>query len=79
MRFTISLLALLSIATPAAAITKQQAPAPRSGQRAAIVDPDERLDRLTDRQMKAARKGSYDRSSARSVMDFGTAASTGPR
>lgn len=65
-------LALLA-AAPAAAMTQQQAPAPSPG-RASIADPDAKLDRLASQSERASRLDRYDRSSARSVMDWGSRA-----
>lgn len=77
MRGTILKTALAALATlgaPALAVTKQQAPAP-GPERSSIADPDAERDRLAERTERASRRHSYDRTSARSVLDLGNRAS----
>lgn len=60
-------------ATPALAMSAQGVPAP--GQHTAVAnDPDQAAERVVDQFRGRASRSTYDRSSARSVMDFGTAA-----
>ena len=63
--------ALMTIGAPAMAVTKQQAPTPGSD-RARIADSDEVSDRLAERSERASRQRTYDRTSARSVMEIGS-------
>lgn len=73
-----SVLAVASLAActaPAsAAMSPQGAPAP-GAPRAAVADPDERLERLADQRRDRSVRETFDRSSARSVMDYGSQAS----
>lgn len=70
MIFKASMIGLLAAGAPAFAVTKQQAPAP-GPERSRIADPDAESDRLAERTERASRRHSYDRTSARSVMDIG--------
>jgi hypothetical protein len=72
--FTAGLTAGIMLAGSAGAMTTQSAPVSGGGGTShRLVDPDERTEQLVDQSQGNAIRGTYDRTSAASVMEFGNA------